>query len=155
MNDDSHSRRRFIAALPAAAFAIAAAVRPRRALAAPGSGDRVRARCPTHGVRHAAVHPDPRPGVDASKVIPDEKVPGPLKEMFDLVREAPQIVDGVRCHCGCAEIPGYYSLLSCFEKPGMALGCEICQGQGKMVGRMARDGASLEEIREAVDDKFA
>jgi hypothetical protein len=37
----------------------------------------------------------------------------------------------------------------------MALVCDVCQRQGLVVGRMVRDGATLEEIRAAVDDEFA
>lgn len=142
-------RRGFLAVLPTAAIALAALVRPGRAHAARG------ARCTTHDTRHVALHPDPRPGVDASNVVPDDTVPGRLKELFDLIRAAPAVVDGVRCHCGCADIPGYYSLLSCYEAPGMALHCDVCQAQGLLVGRMARDGAALETVRAAVDEKFA
>ena len=149
MSSNRFDRRRFLGSLPAAAFAVAALARPGRAHAT------LAAHCATHGIRHPAVHPDPRPGVDASDVVPDEKVSAALKELFDLVRAAPRIVDGVRCHCGCADIPGYYSLLSCYEAPGMALGCDVCQTQGRLVGRMARDGATLEEVRAAVDETFA
>ncbi len=140
-------RRTFLAALPAALAAVS--LGPERAHATLG------ARCPSHGTRHPVKHPEPRPGVDASKVIPAEDVPASLTDIFDLIRAAPEVVDGVRCHCGCAELAGYYSLLSCYEAPGMALHCDVCQSQGRLVGRMARDGASLEEIRAAVDDKFA
>lgn len=88
-------------------------------------------------------------------MVPDADVPRKLKELFDGIRAAPQLVDGIRCHCGCADIPGYYSLLSCYEPPGMALHCDVCQAQGRLVGRLVADGASLEEIRAAIDEKFA
>jgi hypothetical protein len=142
-------RRRFLAVLPAGALAAAALART------PGGARRVGAHCPTHRTLHPALHPDPRPGVDASRVVPDADVPGPLKEIFDGIRAAPEIVDGIRCHCGCADIPEYYSLLTCYEEPAMALVCDVCQRQGLVVGRMVRDGATLEEIRAAVDDEFA
>lgn len=146
---DPIDRRRFLAALPVGALAAAAFA---RSPAVPG---RLGAHCPTHRARHPAVHPDPRPGVDASNVVAAEKVPAALEEAFGGVRAAPAVVDGIRCHCGCADIPEYYSLLTCYEAPGMALSCEICQRQGLLVGRMAREGATLAEIRAAVDDAFA
>lgn len=146
---DRMDRRRFLALLPVGALATAALAR--RA----GATQPLGAHCPTHGTRHVAVHPDPRPGVDASKLPPADKVPGALEEAFDGIRAAPGLADGVRCHCGCADVPEYRSLLTCYEAPAMAMHCDVCQRQGLMVGRMARDGATLEEIRAAVDEEFA
>jgi hypothetical protein len=101
-------------------------------------------------------HPTPRPGIDASKVLPADQLHTPdAAPIFDLVREVPQVVDGIRCHCGCADLPGNYSLLSCYEAPGMAQHCEICQGQAKLVHRLHRQGWSLAGIRTAVDAAFA
>ena len=100
-------------------------------------------------------HPSPRPGVDGSKVLAvdqlDRKEAAPV---FDQVRRIPEIADGIRCHCGCAERPGYRSLLSCFEGDGMAQMCEICQGQAKLAATMHRFRRSLDKIREAIDRQF-
>lgn len=101
-------------------------------------------------------HPTPRPGIDASKVLTTDQ----LKEnpdaapVFDLVRKIPQIADGIRCNCGCAELPDFYSLLSCFEADGMAQHCMICQGQARLAFRMHGEGKSLDQIRIAIDAKF-
>jgi hypothetical protein len=73
---------------------------------------------------------------------------------FDQVREIPQIVDGIRCSCGCASREGFYSLLSCYEGEGMARMCEVCQGTGRMAYRLHQQGKSLREIREAVDLRY-
>jgi hypothetical protein len=101
-------------------------------------------------------HPTPRPGIDASKVLAADQLHTPeAAPIFDLVREVPQVVDGIRCHCGCADFPGSYSLLSCYEAPGMAQHCEICQGQARLVHRLHRQGWSLAGIRTAVDAGFA
>lgn len=78
-----------------------------------------------------------------------------VSDAFEAVRAIPQVIDGLRCHCGCAEIPGFYSLLSCYEGTGaMALICPICQGEGRMAARLHKDGATLAEIREALDAKY-
>ena len=76
--------------------------------------------------RGAGPHPTPRPGVDASKVLAAADLDGDTEvlEVFDKVREIPQVVDGIRCHCGCADLPGFYSLLSCYEDAGMARHCQ-------------------------------
>ena len=108
--------------------------------------------------RPAPGHPTPRPGVTAARVLSAAR----LRELgtadaipaFDEVRQIPQLVDGIRCHCGCADTPGHYSLLSCYEGDGMAQHCEICQGQGRMAFRLGRAGRSLDEIRAAVDQRY-
>ena len=77
------------------------------------------------------------------------------KTAFEAVREIPQVVDGIRCNCGCAEIPGFYSLLSCYEGGGMARICEICQGEGRLAARLYKSGKTLDEIRTAIDARYA
>jgi hypothetical protein len=101
-------------------------------------------------------HPTPRPGIDASKVLTRDKLTEhPAAEpVFDMVRQIPQVVDGIRCQCGCAELEGFYSLLSCYETDGMAQHCVICQGEAKLAFRMHGQGKSLDEIRAAIDAKF-
>ena len=77
------------------------------------------------------------------------------QEAFDEVRQIPEIIDGIRCNCGCADNPGFYSLLTCYEGTGaMALACPICQGQGRMAFRLHGEGKTLDEIREAVDARY-
>jgi hypothetical protein len=106
--------------------------------------------------RRAGPHPDPRPGITAEKIpaLADlsHKSAG---KTFDQVRQIPQVVDGIRCHCGCAENPDFYSLLSCYEgKDAMAQHCVICQGQGRLAFRLSKEGKSLDEIRAAIDEEF-
>ena len=102
-------------------------------------------------------HPDPRPGITGAKVATKEQlgdVPT-LIPLFDSVREMPEIADGVRCHCGCADMPGFRSLLSCYEGDAMAKECHTCQGQARLAARLKRSGKSLDEIRAAMDAKFS
>src|SRR5206468_133918 len=88
----------------------------------------------TSGARRAprtgpGKHPAPRAGVDASHVLTKEQLTenADAAPAFDMVRSIPEIADGIRCQCGCADLPGFYSLLSCYEKDGMAQHCLICQ----------------------------
>lgn len=101
-----------------------------------------------------AGHPDPRPGVDGSRVLPRERVAAHMADLFDGIREIPEVADGIGCHCGCGFIEGMRSLLSCYEGVGMAQGCHICEGEGRLAVRLAKEGASLDEIREAIDRTF-
>ena len=101
-------------------------------------------------------HPEPRPGVDASRVLPDAELadwPEALPA-FVAVRQIPGVVDGIRCNCGCAGKPGFYSLLSCYESEGMARHCHVCQGEARLALRLHQAGKSLDEIRAAVDARY-
>ena len=101
-------------------------------------------------------HPEPRPGITAAKVIPAADLGGDADVVatFDKVRQIPEVVDGIRCHCGCADLAGFYSLLSCYEGAGMARYCYICQGEGNLTFRLHAEGKSLAEIREAIDARY-
>ena len=133
------SRRQALAAL------LVVALDPRRLVAG----------CTGHE-RLAGPHPTPRKGINASRVLAGERLKHSpqARTAFDEVRQIPGIVDGVRCHCGCATLDGFYSLLSCFEGEGMAMHCEVCRGQGRLAFRLHRAGKSLDEIRAAIDDRY-
>jgi len=134
------SRRVAVSALAAAVFGLVPGAR--------GAGGRVR----------QSVHPDPRPGIDASGVLTAEQLDGAGKNViaaFDMVREIPEVVDGIRCYCGCAVLPGFRSLLSCYEQDGMARGCDICQGEARLAYRRWKEGQSLDQIRRAIDARYA
>lgn len=102
-------------------------------------------------------HPDPRPGITGAHVLGADKLRGDKKliALFDEVRKIPQVLDGIRCNCGCPNPPDFRSLLSCFEGKGMAKDCVICQGQARMAIRLHSEGKSLDDIRHAIDAKFA
>jgi hypothetical protein len=101
-------------------------------------------------------HPVPRPGVTAARVLTAEQLADSPQviPVFDAVRAIPEVVDGIRCKCGCAELDGFYSLLSCYEGDGMARHCPICQGEGRMAARLHKEGKTLEQIREAIDARW-
>ncbi len=102
-------------------------------------------------------HPVPRKGITGKDVATPAMLTSVayLTELFDAVRNIPHIVDGIRCHCGCADMDGHYSLLTCYEGPqAMAMVCPICQGEGRVAVRMAKAGRSLGDIRIAIDAQF-
>lgn len=105
--------------------------------------------------RATGPHPDPRPGIDASHLPLRAKVaehPDAVPA-YDEARTIPEILDGIRCQCGCAEQPGHRSLLSCYED-GMAMDCEICQGQARLAYQLHAQGRTLEQIRSAIDSRY-
>jgi hypothetical protein len=107
--------------------------------------------------RHG-IHPDPRPGIDARDVLTAEQLDGWGKDviaLFAKVREIPGIIDGIHCYCGCATKPGFRSLLVCYGPNGMARGCPICQGEGRLAYKHWMRGERLDQIRKAIDAEYA
>ena len=143
---DPQSRRQFVRRSAGALLALAGLARARPA----------EARAPALRAHEPGKHPTPRAGIDASKVLGREQLTEhPAAEpVFAMVRRIPHVVDGIRCQCGCAELPEFYSLLSCFEADGMAQHCVICQGEAKLAFRMHEQGKTLDQIRDAIDARF-
>lgn len=142
----SSTRRGFLASAARLVVGLAL-LSPRDAVAALAAAQSRRAKGP---------HPTPRPGIDASKVLKANQLTENPKAapVFDMVRRIPEIADGIRCQCGCADEPEFYSLLSCYEADGMAQHCHICQGEGRLAFTMHEQGKTLAEIRAAIDDRF-
>ena len=105
----------------------------------------------------AGPHPVPRAGISAAKIATNAQLsqrPAAIPT-FALAREIPEVLDGIRCQCGCTDGKVYYSLLSCFETPDMmAAECEICQAQARLAHRLHAAGKTLDEIRKGIDAKF-
>lgn len=136
------NRREFLVRM---AVGLAAFLVPARVTAASGA----------HAGR-SGPHPTPRPGITGAQVLTKEQLADTpeLISLFDDIRAIPEIADGIRCNCGCAGLPGYYSLLSCYEGDGMARDCRICEGQGRVTTRLRKEGKTLGEIRVAIDAQF-
>ena len=147
------SRRGFISlSLAGAASTVMATLAPAVVAAAPARWYRQLRLSSAPG----SDHPDPRPGIDGSGVLAAEQLTNAphLVELFDAVREIPHIADGLLCYCGCARVEGYRSLLSCYEAPGMAQYCEICQGQARLAHGRWKEGQTLDQIRRATDARY-
>lgn len=136
-------RRRFLSVAPVAL--IGAALDSRR-LSAP--------------VVSVVAHPEPRPGITAQEVLTPEQLEtrgadDNVKAIYQMVREMPEVADGIDCYCGCALRPGYRSLLTCYYAEGMATGCPICQGEARLAHRRWKEGQDLARIRRAIDARYA
>ena len=99
------------------------------------------------------VHPDPRPGITAEHVLAESEVPERYRDAYRAAREIPEVLDGIFCHCDCAAHRGLRSLLSCCESE-MPQSCGICLGEARTAHRMHGRGATLAEIRVAVDRAY-
>jgi hypothetical protein len=99
-------------------------------------------------------HPDPRPGISAEHVLPDDQVDAAHKDAYDAARQIPEVLDGIYCHCDCADRhSNLRSLLSCYETE-MPMSCGVCSGEARMALRLHEQGKSLAEIRAAIDKRF-
>ncbi len=103
----------------------------------------------------ASTHPEPREHTTAETLQPPARyASNPLvAQVYAEVAEIPQIVDGLYCNCRCAEHSGHYSLFSCFESDHGAR-CDVCLGSAHLAYTLAKQGASLDEIRTAIDTQF-
>ena len=102
-----------------------------------------------------SIHPEPRAGVTAAKILPDAAIPrnpGAV-EAYAAARGVAPTLDGLYCHCDCSKHAGHRSLLSCFESEHGAY-CDICMGEAMLASQLAPRGTSLQEIRAAIDRQF-
>ena len=121
-------------------------------------------------VRKPAEHPDPRPGITAENILTPTQIEANIRtwakgeksiaekmtrinKVFDHAREIPQILDGLYCYCDCRS-SGHRSLLSCFEVT-QAVGCWGCKDEAELAYKLHGEGKSLDEIREAIDEKMS
>ena len=104
--------------------------------------------------RAGTTHPDPRPGITAEHVLADDKVDAKHKDAYAAAREIPEVLDGIYCHCDCADRhSNLRSLLSCYET-GMPMSCGVCSGEARTALRLHKQGRTLDEIRAAIDKQF-
>jgi hypothetical protein len=103
----------------------------------------------------ATEHPTPRVGITGDKVLPPEQFrddPRVAQVYAEASKIAP-VLDGIYCHCDCHHHAGHRSLLTCFETEHGSM-CSICLGEAHLAYQMAQQGATLQQIRTAVDQRF-
>ena len=103
----------------------------------------------------AQEHPAPREGITGANVLPPEQFrddPRVAQVYAEASRIAP-VLDGLYCHCDCHHHAGHRSLLSCFESEHGS-GCDTCLGEAHLAYEMSQRGATLQQIRTAIDQQF-
>jgi hypothetical protein len=99
-------------------------------------------------------HPDPRPGITADRVLAEARVDAKHRDAYAAAREIPEILDGLYCHCDCADRhSNLRSLLSCYETD-MPMSCGVCSGEARTALRLHKKGKTLDEIRAAIDKQY-
>lgn len=101
-------------------------------------------------------HPTPRPGITAASVVPAARYASDprIEKVYREAAVVPAALDGIYCYCRCIDNMGHRSLLTCFESDHAA-GCDICLSEGDMAYRMTKQGRSLDQIRQAIDQTFS
>jgi hypothetical protein len=104
---------------------------------------------------NATEHPTPRPGITAAAVQPPGRYADDprIAQVYAEVAQIAAVADGLYCHCDCSKHSGHRSLLTCFEDDHGS-GCDICLGEAHLAYTMTQQGASLEQIRTAIDQQF-
>lgn len=107
---------------------------------------------PTLDLGAAEHHPEPRADAAHQHVVPATHYASypRVAQIYSMVAAVPDVIDGIYCYCACSEHSGHYSLLDCF-KDNHAARCDVCLSEAALAHRMHEDGASLDEIRTAVD----
>ena len=104
----------------------------------------------------AGAHEHPRPRAEAEQMTtesPDRYGAYPeAKEVYKMAAHIKSTLDGLFCYCYCKG-GGHYSLLDCF-KDDHGAGCDVCLGEARVAYQMMQQGASLDEIRKAIDQQF-
>lgn len=67
--------------------------------------------------------------------------------------EIPEVIDRQFCYCYCEKNFNHKSLLTCFVGDHGAE-CDICQDEVIRSYELRRGGASMEEIKKAIDSEF-
>jgi hypothetical protein len=101
-------------------------------------------------------HPQPRAGITAAKVLPGTQwaaAQPDVARVYEMAREIPEVLDGLYCYCNCSKHSHHRSLLTCYESDHAAM-CDICLGEAALAYKMAKEGASLQQIRLAIDAQF-
>lgn len=105
--------------------------------------------------RAGASHPEPRAMDHAGHVVGHERYEAypRVAQVYQQAAAVPAVLDGLYCYCECSEHSAHYSLLDCFASDHAAR-CDVCLSEASIAHRMTRDGASLEQIRAAIDDLY-
>jgi hypothetical protein len=100
-------------------------------------------------------HPAPRQGLTAADVVPAERYAAypRIAEVYHMVAQIPEVIDGIYCHCDCSIHSDHRSLLTCFQDDHGAA-CDVCLTEAALAFRMVGEGRSLKEIRKAVDKLY-
>ncbi len=100
-------------------------------------------------------HPEARAIDHASHVMPAARYAGmgQAQAAYERAAVIPAVLDQLFCYCFCSQHSGHYSLLDCFADDHGAA-CDVCMREVFIAYDMVQQGASVEQIREAIDQTY-
>ena len=99
-------------------------------------------------------HPEPRPGFSGRIIAGERFAQAPqIARVYKMAAAVPSLLDGLYCYCQCSKHAGHRSLLTCFESEHGA-SCDVCMDEVVVTYTMSQNGASLQEIRDAIDGRY-
>lgn len=90
------------------------------------------------------------------RVLDPMQFSGEVKLAYQVARDIPQVLQQLKCYCGCdnpAHSPYHRNLYECFTDTHGA-NCQVCVDEALLASNMYARGASVYEIRAAIDEKF-
>jgi len=79
---------------------------------------------------------------------------GDTKQAYLVAQQHPELLAQMHCYCGCEQHEGHKSLLDCFRTRHGA-GCDICVGEAVTAGKLADGGMPVDQIRDALRDRYS
>jgi hypothetical protein len=73
---------------------------------------------------------------------------------YQAAKDIPEILAELPCFCGCMKHYGHKNNLFCFSDSHGA-GCNVCENIALDAKEMHSRGASIEEIKKAINDRYA
>ncbi|HTY54323.1 MAG TPA: CYCXC family (seleno)protein [Candidatus Binataceae bacterium] len=78
---------------------------------------------------------------------------GEVRQAYQVVRDNPALIAQLHCYCGCDRMIGHKNLLDCYrDRHGSR--CEICVNEVLQAKRMADEGDTVEQIRDALRARY-
>ena len=79
---------------------------------------------------------------------------GTVARAYRIAEEIPEVLDSLYCYCDCKLHFDHKSLLTCYVDEH-AKNCDICMDEAFMAYDLHSKGMGIEDIRKAVDERFA
>ena len=78
---------------------------------------------------------------------------GEVKQAYQVAERDPALLAQLHCYCGCDRTDGHKNLLDCY-RDNHGSHCAICTGEAIEAEQLAKQGMSVDKIRDALRDRF-
>ncbi|MEY9976090.1 PCYCGC motif-containing (lipo)protein [Lysinibacillus sp. RC79] len=87
-----------------------------------------------------------------------------IRLVYQIAGQSTEVLEWIPCYCGCGESAGHKSNLNCFIQEKREVGtivwddhgtrCLVCLEIAVQSAKMHKDGMSLKEIRQTIDETY-